>query len=576
MRCRLFPLVLLFSFVSSAQQTQPDSHSSIRTEFRIRYVNGSNVYVDGGRADGLSEGMVLVLKQSLQKAGSEPGNQAVKPGVVAELRVMAVASASAVCEVTASSRALVEGDAVSLPESEVQKMEEKRQLGNTRDYPMVVSFTEGDPLDEEVREELPRPPLPEVNEARGRIGFDLSTIRSLGQNTATSTVYGMVARAEITRMWGTHWNLNGYYRGQIETAATTSQPTIQDLINRTYVMEMTYDNPDTKWTAGFGRLYLPWATSLEVIDGGYVGRRPTTGTVVGIFGGSTPDPTAWNYDPNRRIGGAFFNAHGGDYETFRYSTTAGSGVDLMNWDISRPFVFTENEISWKRFLSVYHSMQLDKPAANPSTPAVSAGLGQSFLSMQLHLTDRLTLQMNDTYLRDVPTYDPALAGTGLLDQYLFQGLTGGARVDLPLHLTAYFSGGQSSTSSDSGKSWNLQGGLTLMRLPRTGLQVDARYSNFNSDFASGNYRTLTLSRTLADRFQLNVQAGRQMFTSTLTTNTGAWFGNAYCDTNLGRRYFVESGYTTQRGGSDDYDQWTFAFGYRFDNRAAMRRAAHGR
>ena len=34
-------------------------------------------------------------------------------------------------------------------------------------------------MDEEVRDNVPRPPLPEVNEMRGRFGFDMSTIQSL-------------------------------------------------------------------------------------------------------------------------------------------------------------------------------------------------------------------------------------------------------------------------------------------------------------------------------------------------------------------------------------------------------------
>jgi hypothetical protein len=418
----------------------------------------------------------------------------------------------------------------------------------------------------------PVPPLPEVNEARGRIGFDVSTIRALGQNTTASTVYGAVARADISRIFGTHWNLNGYWRGQFQSSSTPTQPSIQDLINRTYQMSLTYLNPESNWTAGVGRLYLPWATSLEVIDGGYLARKFSPGTLLGGFAGSTPDPTAWNYNPDRRIGGIFFNAHGGDYDRFRYSSTIGGGVDLIKWNVDRPFVFTENDLSWKHFFSVYHSMQIDKPTANPTAPAVSTGIGQSFLSVQVHVLQHTTLELNDTYLRDIPTYDPVLVGTGLLDQYLFQGITGGARVEFPLHITGYFSGGQSSNSTDTSKSWNLQGGVTLARIPKTGMQIDARYSQFNSAFAVGSYRTLTLSRTLADRFQLNLQGGTQAFTSSFTTNTSGWFVNGYCDTNLGSRFFVETGYTTQRGGTDNYDQWTTTLGLRFDNRAALRRA----
>jgi hypothetical protein len=37
--------------------------------------------------------------------------------------------------------------------------------------------------------------------------------------------------------------------------------------------------------------------------------------------------------------------------------------------------------------------------------------------------------------------------------------------------------------------------------------------------------------------------------------------------------FLQSAFTTQRGGTADYNQWTTVLGYRFDNRAAMRRGA---
>jgi hypothetical protein len=71
-------------------------------------------------------------------------------------------------------------------------------------------------------------------------------------------------------------------------------------------------------------------------------------------------------------------------------------------------------------------MQIDKPTPNPSTPAVNTGLGQSMLSLRIQVHPRVTLDLTDTYFRDVPTYDPSLVGTGLLDKYLYQGINGGA------------------------------------------------------------------------------------------------------------------------------------------------------
>ena len=402
----------------------------------------------------------------------------------------------------------------------------------------------------------------------------MSMIQELGQGSSTSTAYGMIFRADFSRIMGTHWNLNGYWRGSRETSSTPTQPTLQDLLNRTYLMSLSYINPGSHWTAGVGRLYLPWASSLETIDGGYMGRQFSSNTVTGIFAGSTPDPTSWSYNPQGKIGGVFFNAHGGSFETFHYSSTAGAGVNLIGWSVNRPFVFTQNELSFKRYVSVYHSMQVDRPTANPSTPAVGVGLGQSLLTLRFQVHPRVALDLTDTYFRDVPTYDPTLIGTGLLDKYLFQGLNAGARIQFPEHITGYLSLGRSSESSDAKSSLNTLAGITMSHIWKTGLQADVRYSKFDSAFAAGTYRSVSLTRDLGERLRLNLQGGKYAYNSSLATNNNSYFVNLLFDTSLGARYFMQSGFTTQRGGAQEYNQWTTTLGYRFDNRASSRRVIH--
>ena len=586
MRHTLLPLIFLVPLACAAQQPEPAPDSPgptviepvaaapTRTEFHVRYVSGTNLYIDGGRHAGLAEGTKLVLKQNPNRPATDVAEAALEPGVIAKLTVVSVASTSAVCEIVATAREIAPGEVLSLPDSEVEKLVEKNTLGNTRKYPMVVTFSEGDPLEEEVRDAIPRSPLPEVNQIRGRIGFDMSMIQELGQGSSTSTAYGMIFRADFSRIMGTHWNLNGYWRGSRETSSTPSQPTLQDLLNRTYLMSLSYINPASHWTAGMGRLYLPWASSLETIDGGYMGRQFSSNTVTGIFAGSTPDPTSWSYNPQGKIGGVFFNAHGGTFENFHYSSTTGAGVNLIGWSVNRPFVFTQNEISFKRYFSAYHSMQLDRPTANPSTPAVGAGLGQSLLTLRVQVHPRVALDLTDTYFRDVPTYDPTLVGTGLLDKYLFQGLNAGARIQFPEHLTGYFSLGRSSESSDAKSSLNTLAGITMSHIWKTGLQADVRYSKFDSAFAAGTYRSVSLTRDLGERLRLNLQGGSYVYNSSLAANNNSYFVNLLFDTSLGARYFMQSGFTTQRGGSQEYNQWTTTLGYRFDNRASSRRAIH--
>ncbi len=584
MRLLMITALLAAALGGAAEQPKSDSKAAgpavepvsqaaaLHTEFHVKYVNGNNVYIDAGRDAGLAEGTKVVLKQA--PANPEDHDAPVQPGIVATLTVVSVASSSAVCQVDETTRDLAVGDVLSLPEAEIEQLVAKNAVGSTRSYPMVVSFSEGDPMEEEVRDAIPHPPLPEINQARGRIGFDVSTLHGLGTSAFSSTVYGMVARADVTRMAGTHWNLNGYWRGRIQTSSAPAQSSIQDLINRTYQMSMTYINPQSHWTAGFGRLYLPWASSLEVIDGGYIARSMSAGSVLGVFMGSTPDPTAWNYNPKRKLSGGFINFHGGDFEGFRYSSTEGAGIQLLGWSVDRPFLFSENDLSFGHVFSLYHSMQIDRPTANPGSPAINFGIGQSLLSLRAQANSHIELEFQDTYFRDVPTYDASLVGTGLLDRYLFQGVSGGSRVQLPYRITGYFNLGQSNASTDKKNSWNTMYGASMSRIWKTELTVDARYSKFDSSFASGVYRTISISRDLGDRFRLSLQGGRQSFTSALSKDSGEYFANLLGETNLGSRYFLESSFTTQRGGVDQYNQFTATFGYRFDNRSRERMAAH--
>jgi len=46
---------------------------------------------------------------------------------------------------------------------------------------------------------------------------------------------------------------------------------------------------------------------------------------------------------------------------------------------------------------------------------------------------------------------------------------------------------------------------------------------------------------------------------------------SYARHEPGSNYFMESAITTQRGGTQQYDQWTFVLGYRFNNRSSARR-----
>jgi len=539
---------------------------NLHTVFKVKYVAEGVAYLDGGSAAGLKEGMKLEVRDDALPARQGQSADAADPRVVAELEIGAVAETSSVADIHTPKRPVKVGDLAYLSSGDAEALVQQRALSATRAYPAVISFTEGDTLDEEVREEIPRPPLPSVNRARGRIGFDYMNTISHGATSMTNSDVGLVFRGDVTRIGGTYWNLSGYWRGRLTKSSAATQQTLQDLINRTYHLNMTYDNPNSTLVAGFGRLYLPWAPSLDTIDGGYFGKRLSKGTTLGIFGGSTPDPSSWDYSPNRAIAGTFINFEGGEYNALHYSATSGAGVSMVNWAIDRPFLFFEDSVSYKRYVAVYESAQLDSPRGNSATPSPGPGLGRNFFTFRVNPHPRVELDLNYNYFRDVPTFDPTLVGTGLLDKFLFQGFSAGARVEIFKQVFVSTNLGRSSRTGDPKASLNEMYGITFGRLPWLRLRADAHYARFNSSFGTGSYQSVSVSRQLSDAMRLEVLAGQQNFNSAVTINNRSRFVTGTVETSLGPHYYLQGSFTTNRG-ELSYDQWMFSLGYRFDSRS---------
>jgi hypothetical protein len=175
----------------------------------------------------------------------------------------------------------------------------------------------------------------------------------------------------------------------------------------------------------------------------------------------------------------------------------------------------------------------------------------------------LTLSLNDNYLRSLPTFNPALISLGLLDQYLFQGLSGGVHLDLPFRIGVSTDVGKSKNSTDTASSWNQAYGITFGELANTGLTLDMRYTKFNSAFGQGSYEFVSLSRTLAERFHVQIQGGMQHLTSAFSSNSDSKFVSSTVDWSIGPRYFFEGLFSWNMGTSMNYQQTNFTFGYRF-------------
>jgi hypothetical protein len=551
-----FLLLALMAAEALAQTQAAAPGSPRRTVFTVRYVARDSVYIDAGTADGILPGMVIEISRL------QPGAAAIDRKAVATAVVTAVASASSVCEIQSRTLDPMKGDEATLSGSdEMNRVRTEVNQGRRR-YLQVLEFTDGDPLDDEQRAYVPRPPLEEVNRLRGRVAFERTGIFDHDAGTSSSES-GAVVRIDWSRIGGSYWTLTGYWRGSLTSTQPPGQTTLLDLMNRTYQIGLFYANPLSRWRFGAGRLILPWAASLGAIDGGYAARKVSRHVTAGIFAGTNPDPTQWNYAPNRQTIGSFVNYETGSYESLHWSSTAGLAFSRINWRPERQYLFVENNFSIGRTFSVFQTGQVDYLDPKLMNGATGARLSQSFVTVRYTPRKRISFDVSDNYFRGVPTFDTRLIGTGLLDQYLFTGLSGGVRVEPLNNLLVSVNLGSSRSNGDSSRAVNQAYDVAWKRLPVLDLRFDVRYSSFSSSFGTGSYESAGLSREISENLRLEFQGGVQNTVSAFTTQGRARFFNSMIDWQIGRHYFLMGGWLSYRGLAQNYDQVSFSLGYRF-------------
>jgi len=557
---KAFAFVLFFMIAVFSTVEIYAAQSGNETEkFRIKYVYGGSVYIGSGSGSGLEAGQRLVV--SRVSAGMDSENSE----TIGEIELESITPTSAAGKILYEKSEIVPGDIAYIDRGIQTLPGSTRDLQNVRKSPPAAkSVQDKQPQNPQVRKSA-SPSQHNANRFRGRIGVDYSTLQ-VPASEAESSQLGFFLRLDASRLAGTHWNIQGYHRGRFQSRTNSAgEETLNDLINRTYRLNINYENPDSNWVVGAGRLYLPWASSLDTMDGMYLGRKFGNQTA-GFFMGTAPDPTSWNYSPDRRLGGVFYNIENGSFESFRFDSSTGIALSWLQWKPERKFGFFENNLFYKRYLSIYSNIEVDLLTGARNNNKTETVLSRSYFSIRVQPHKRINFNANHNYFRNIPTFDTRLIGTGLLDDFLFQGFSGGFRLSLPYNLRLYGKAGRSSRTGDQKASWNYLAGASIADIVNSGILLGFRYSRFDSSFGRGTYQSLSLAREIGNRLQFELQGGQQDFKSLFTSQDRARFFNGTVDWFLGRQYFFGGGVTVYRGQVQEYNQIFLRLGYRFDTR----------
>ena len=167
----------------NAQSAADISATQKPSVFHVKYVSDGSLYIDAGRNADLQEGMKLSVIDPPPDGMINDGIRFRDYPHIAELNLVSLADSSAVCDVISVTGELKVGQLAFLTPGSVEDRHLAENAREAEDYPVTVSFSSGDPIDQELRSskvenpDLAGSPLG-VMRARVAFGYgDISRVR---------------------------------------------------------------------------------------------------------------------------------------------------------------------------------------------------------------------------------------------------------------------------------------------------------------------------------------------------------------------------------------------------------------
>src|SRR6476661_7359604 len=142
-------LAVIFGFMLAVPLCAQEEKAAV---FSIKYLSSEAVYINAGRNAGIREDMRISVVRARLAPGQTDGARFRGDERIAELRVVSVADSSSVCEIVSSTDELEVGQIAFLTPDSVQARREVQSAAEADAYPIVIGFTYGDPLDDEIRQ----------------------------------------------------------------------------------------------------------------------------------------------------------------------------------------------------------------------------------------------------------------------------------------------------------------------------------------------------------------------------------------------------------------------------------------
>lgn len=531
-------LFLCGTRVSAQQQAATPHADSTLAWAHVTYLSGPTVYLNAGLQAGLRQGVHLqVVRDTI---------------VVAELAVQYISSSSAACTVVrAGALPVVVGDSASF-------------------MPAAAPVAPSGPTESlATREGSSALAGRETSRLRGRIG-----VRYLTTDAGIGPAGLMTQPAFDLRLDGAHLSESPFgiavdVRAQRSILPPPDSahpaPTYPLNVTRVYKAAVQWNPAGAPATITIGRQFSATSTSVGLFDGiafDYTKRHWSAGA----FGGLQPSLLTFGLLDSTREYGAYVQWHNAAMAMPLWSFTVGGVGAYTMGQIDREFTYATAMLVTSR-LSAYVTQELDINRGWRAAQEHSVATPTStFATVQVSLTDVLSLNGGVDNRRNVLLYQDYVNPETVFDNSFRQGIWGGA--SLNLHGRFRMSGDARTTGGGpAGNAQSYTGSIGVMRLTPLGLGFQVRDTHYSGELSSGDLESALAELNPFDLFHVAATGG--LHTSTPTTSdfgigpSRVTWGSLDADWAVGRSVYLMFSIYRELGSGARSSQNFLSISYRF-------------
>lgn len=497
-----------------------------KTQGEIKYLSHNSYYVNLGTAEGLQVGDTLVVKR--------------RQRIVGRLAVENVARVSAACRLLSQTSTLKEGDSVELLRLQLVREDSNSQSVKKRNPEGLLAQTREASSS---RSGQRRRRQVSSNTIKGR--FSVQTLTLDDQTTGNRDYYqlGLRSKLKVDRFMGLPAALRVRWRSRLHhRGAPGGGLPMDEWRHSVYELGLVSSDDGRGYEFGIGRISSSRIRGVGFIDGGLFSLKLSQAFRAGVAGGAQPSLRNSNFQTKEKKFGLFLAFEKGDFSTQRFASTVALSGRYHVSQVSREFVYIQNNYSLGSKFSLYQTLEVDVNRGwKNDLGQKKFQLSNTFFSASVHPAEFVSFNFSYDARKSVRVFETRSIPDSLFDETTRKGFHSGVTLRLPrrIRLSGTFGirfrkGALKNTTSSSAA-------LTVPRVLGTPATVNARLSYFNTMFTKAYRPTMSLRLPVSRRFFLNTSAGSYIYQTGSVTTTSTWL-EATGYFRIDRKMFLNAGY----------------------------------